>query len=286
MFGRITVVLFALLLVWGNLVAGMKAGLACPDWPLCQGKVLPPLRLDVWMEFTHRMIAACATIALLILAWRRFRAYRGPSRLVPVAAVGLIAGEIVLGGMVVVLELPVQLTTVHFMIGLAIFFLVLVMARFDGDKEPPRFPVSGYAPLFVLLGALVFAQAALGAYVRHAGAGLACPDFPTCLGQWLPPLYDTRLAIHIFHRLVGIVILTTLAVLAVAATRDTWLRERRAPVTALLLLCLIQIGIGAGVVLSGLHYLATALHLATALGMLGLLFQLWSAKPAFQEAGR
>jgi len=55
MLGRITVALFFLLLVWGNLVAGMKAGLACPDWPLCHGRVLPPFRLDVWMEFTHRV---------------------------------------------------------------------------------------------------------------------------------------------------------------------------------------------------------------------------------------
>jgi heme A synthase len=44
MLGRVTVGLLFLLLVWGNLVAGLKAGLACPDWPLCHGKVLPPWR--------------------------------------------------------------------------------------------------------------------------------------------------------------------------------------------------------------------------------------------------
>ena len=284
MLGRITLFLFALLLVWGNLVAGMKAGLACPDWPLCHDQVLPPLRLDIWMEFTHRAIALLATLCLLPLAWQRFKAWRGAARLLPVAAVGLVAGEIVLGGLVVILELPVQLTTVHFMIGLAVFLLVLPMARHDGPAEAPRLALRGYAPLFAVLMLLLFAQAALGAYVRHAGAGLACPDFPTCLGRWLPPLYDPKLAVHIFHRLGGILILTTLAVLAAAARRDPRLREKRAAVNGLLLLCLLQLGIGAGVVLSGLHFLATALHLATALGMLGLIFWLFSGEQAPQAS--
>ena len=64
MLGRVTVGLLFLLLVWGNLVAGLKAGLACPDWPLCHGKVLPPFRWDIYMEFGHRVIAAVASIFL------------------------------------------------------------------------------------------------------------------------------------------------------------------------------------------------------------------------------
>ena len=33
---------------------------------------------------------------------------------------------------------------------------------------------------------MVYFQAALGAYVRHLEAGQACPDFPKCLGRWVP----------------------------------------------------------------------------------------------------
>ena len=51
MLGRVTVAILFLVLVWGNMVAGLKAGLACPDWPLCHGRVLPPLRWDIYMEF-------------------------------------------------------------------------------------------------------------------------------------------------------------------------------------------------------------------------------------------
>jgi heme A synthase len=77
MLGRVTVGLLFLLLVWGNLVAGLKAGLACPDWPLCHGKVLPPFRWDIYMEFGHRVIAAVASVCLIALAARRYRKYEG-----------------------------------------------------------------------------------------------------------------------------------------------------------------------------------------------------------------
>ena len=83
MLGRITVGLLFLLLVWGNLVAGLKAGLACPDWPLCHGKVLPPWRWDIYMEFLHRVIAGVASLFLVALSIRRYRAYGGAARLVP-----------------------------------------------------------------------------------------------------------------------------------------------------------------------------------------------------------
>ena len=44
-------------------------------WPLCHGKVLPPFRLDIYMEFLHRVIAATAGVALVVLSHRRFRSY-------------------------------------------------------------------------------------------------------------------------------------------------------------------------------------------------------------------
>jgi heme a synthase len=212
MLGRITAGLFFLLLIWGNLVAGMQAGEACPDWPLCHGQFLPPIQLDIWMEFMHRVIAALATVFLVLLARKRLPSYRGWQRAIPLATLGLIALEIVLGGVVVLLGLPVQLTTVHFMIGLAVFLLVLYMALCDGEARPASISLSGHAGLILSVMVVIFCQASLGAYLRHSSAGLACPDFPTCQGQWIPALWDAPVATHFSHRLLALgTFLTTLA---------------------------------------------------------------------------
>jgi heme a synthase len=276
MLGRLTVGLLFLLLVWGNLVAGLKAGLACPDWPLCYGKVLPPFRWDIYMEFGHRVIAAVASVFLVALAATRYRKYGGPARAVPILAILLLLLEIGMGGAVVLLETPVRLTTVHFMIGLLVFLLAFFMMTFDGERERPAFAIRGPAVLFLSVGAMVYSQSALGAYVRHLEAGLACPDFPTCLGKWVPPLFAGPVLAHISHRTLGYLVLLTAAMLFLFVRRDPRHRGSRSLALWFLILVAAQIGVGALVVLSGLHYLATALHLAVALGMLSVLAHLWA----------
>jgi heme A synthase len=275
MLGKVTVGLLFLLLVWGNLVAGMKSGLGCPDWPLCHGRVVPPFRVDIYMEFMHRVIAAGATTALLLLSYRRFRAYDGPAKAVPVVAVGLIAAEIVMGGLVVLLGLPPQLTTVHFMTGLLVFLLTFYMAAFDGVQSRPAFSVAGPAAVYLGMCALVFFQAALGAYVRHSGAGLACPDFPTCLGTLVPPVVSGLVLAHFSHRLMAYLILFTALALYAATLIDARFRAGHRYSLVLLALATAQAGVGAVVVLSGLYYMATALHLAVALCIMGVLALMW-----------
>jgi len=275
MLGRVTVGLLFLLLVWGNLVAGLKAGLACPDWPLCYGKVLPPFRWDIYMEFGHRVIAAAASIFLVALAARRYRKYLGASRAIPVLALLLLLAEIGMGGAVVLLETPVQLTTVHFMTGVLVFLLAFYMMTFDGESERPAFACRGPAALFLSLLALVYSQSALGAYVRHLDAGLACPDFPTCLGNWIPPLLAGPVLAHFTHRTLGFLVLLTAVTLYLFVRREPTQRGNRPLALSFLVLVAAQIGVGALVVLSGLHFLATALHLAVALGLLSILGHLW-----------
>src|SRR2546430_13024847 len=53
-------------IVVGGTVSGCDAGLACPDWPLCNGSVVPNLaNTQVLVEFVHRSVAALTGIFML-----------------------------------------------------------------------------------------------------------------------------------------------------------------------------------------------------------------------------
>jgi len=276
MLGKVTFGLFFLLLVWGNLVAGTKSGLGCPDWPLCHGRVVPPLGFETYMEYMHRVIAALATVSLAALAHYRFRSYTGWAKLVPVAAMALVAAEIVMGGLVVVLELPMSLTTFHFMAGLTVFMLVFVMMFFPGEKPGFVVYINRHAALFIGLGALVFAQAALGAYVRHSGSGLACPDFPACFGKFVPDVLNKNILAQLSHRVMGYLVFLTVLALYAGTMLGAGLARNRRTALWLVVLALVQILVGAAVVLTGLYFMATALHLAVALSMLTLIGVMWA----------
>ncbi len=71
-----TVAAVYLLIVLGGLVATTGSGLACPDWPLCQGQIVPNLTPNVLIEFTHRLwtiVVAILVTVTMLFAWKKYR---------------------------------------------------------------------------------------------------------------------------------------------------------------------------------------------------------------------
>jgi cytochrome c oxidase assembly protein subunit 15 len=129
---------------------------------------------------------------------------------------------------------------------------------------------------------LTYALIVLGAGVRATGSGLACPDWPTCYGHWVPLPGEIppdagyayyQVMLEWMHRLLAGVILGPLILLI------GWLAWRvrdhnpRMPVYAavLFLLLLIQAGLGGVTVLDQNSPWSVALHLGTALLLLSVL---------------
>ena len=275
MIGKIALVLLFILLVWGNLVAGLKAGLACPDWPLCHGQVVPPFRWDIYVEFIHRVIGGITSIFIFILCYQRFKAYIGAIKTIPLLVVILLIFQIVLGGIVVLMELPVDLTTFHFANAIVIFALVVYMVSYDGINNKPTFSISGYKGLFFLLSILIFAQAVLGAYVRHSSSGLACPDFPTCLGYWIPPEISGIVLNHFAHRGLAYLLTIVVAILLIASYSSSSLQKYRGKLSLLIGLIVLQVILGVAVVLTKLNFAVTAFHLFVGLLILTTALYAW-----------
>ena len=114
------------------------ASLACPAWPLCDGALIPALGdAMVRLNLAHRLLALATAAGVLALA---FRARARPG-LRPLAglALGLMALQIALGGLVVLLAAPMWAGLVHQAFGVLTFGLLsLLLWRSGGDPSEVR----------------------------------------------------------------------------------------------------------------------------------------------------
>ena len=209
-----------LLMTLGNVVSATGSGLACPDWPLCHGRLIPPLEVDVLIEWGHRLAAAVTSVLLVVaIAAAMRRAAGGAVRRIGVGLLVLLGVQILLGGITVLLRLPHLVSTAHLVNALLILGGLLVLIRRTTPRRGEALPVPAAVARLARAGAVVLLlQLALGGYVRHTGAGLACPDFPLCSGDLLPG--NWLAAAHWIHRWLGVTLLGLFVHLAVAGRRS------------------------------------------------------------------
>lgn len=222
-FGRIAAaaaVLAFVVIVVGAYVRLTDAGLGCPDWPGCYGRVAAPdapheiaaaeeayphAPVDsgkAWREMLHRYLAG--TLGLLILAlavitWMN-RDDPEQQRALPFLTLAIVILQGALGMWTVTLLLRPAIVTLHLLMGMTTLALLgwMTLRHFSPgavySNNPPAVDLRPWA----ILGLLVLiAQIALGGWTSTNYAALACPDFPTCQAEWIPGL-DFAGAFHIF----------------------------------------------------------------------------------------
>jgi len=111
----VTLALSFLVVVWGGVVRVSGSGLGCPDWPLCHGQFLPGLDTATRIEWFHRFLGVAGGLNLAALVAVTIASYRAQRRVLTLVVAGgvLYLLQAVLGGIVVLLELPSTAVTAH-----------------------------------------------------------------------------------------------------------------------------------------------------------------------------
>ncbi|MDE3103420.1 MAG: heme o synthase [Chloroflexota bacterium] len=254
-------------MIWGGIVRVTGSGEGCPDWPLCHGQFLPSLNMATRIEWLHRFLAIAGGLTLASLVVWTLARYRRQPVLVPLA---LLAGclyilQAVLGGVVVLFDLPPSWVTVHLAnaeILLAVLTVMAVVVRWPSVVAPGLRPAAA-AWLGLSAAAATFLLIVSGAYVRGTGATTACPTWPLCDGVAFPT--DPLQLVHMLHRYLTAIVAVLIVLAVVTAWRDEHRHPAQRPLAGLVFgLFVLQVAVGAANPLSGFSEVPLAAHPAVA----------------------
>lgn len=196
-----------LLIVLGGIVRITGSGMGCgDDWPLCNGKLIPPLDLPTLIEYGHRLVAAGLGVLVVglaaygVLRGGEGRAWRARRRIGYLAGALLVA-QVLLGAVTVRLELPPAVVILHLGTAMALLAALLVAAARGHAPERSVSRAGDRPALLAGAGAVLALTVVLaGALVANLDAAPACQGFPLCNGEWLPASDNWRLHLHWSHR--------------------------------------------------------------------------------------
>ncbi len=294
---RLGAVLALTVVMLGAYVRLSDAGLGCPDWPGCYGRLVVPHPATTaeelgseytrpleagkaWREMIHRYLASTLgliCVALAAIAWRNRRDPAQPWR-APLALVALVVFQGLLGMWTVTLLLKPIVVVAHLLGGLATLALLASLGRWRTAKFPAA--TSGLRWLGVAAAAALVLQISLGGWTSANYAALACPDFPTCQTQWWPAIADfeegfvlwrgigidyeggvldhpARVAVHFTHRLGAVVAALLIVLLGWRLMSEPATRLDGAAVLGAVLL---QLTLGVSIVWFGVPLPVAVLH--------------------------
>ena len=189
----------------GGFVRVTGSGLGCPDWPLCYGKIIPPMNYHTLIEWGHRTSGALLGLLILlinIVVWsqnknNKFLTLTSLFSLILVIVVGGI------GGAVVLTELEPSLRTLHLFLAQMIIFclgLSYVSINTQNLSIKNQFIFDKYSLMAGIVALTVLVSLLTGSYAVWKGAGTVCSSWPFCTSSSIIP--ESFLGwIHMIHRI-------------------------------------------------------------------------------------
>jgi cytochrome c oxidase assembly protein subunit 15 len=294
------------LIMFGAVVRLTDSGLGCPDWPGCYGQITPvgasghieqallampygPVsHFKAWIEMIHRYagsLLGMLIIAIVYLAWRH-RATLGNTPRLAIVTLVAVCIQGAFGAWTVTHQLMPIVVTTHLLGGMSLLALMTWLAAREKNHAPVPAEAKRWLPWMVFGFVLLFVQIALGGWVSTNYAALACMDFPTCHGAWVPAMdfhggfallrglgkqasgdliaQDALTAIHWTHRNFALVVLALLGGLAWRWRRVPGLSG---PASLLLALLALQLATGLTTIFFQWPLLIAVLHNGGAAGL-------------------
>lgn len=263
-FARLSLVVLALLWVIvpsGAIVRLTASGLGCPDWPLCDGRVVPASAGHAWIEYTNRMLSGVVMV-VAVFAWvvaRRLPGAPAAVRRWAGTAALCTVGQVPLGAVTVLTGLHPLAVGSHFLLSMVALGCgtLMTLRALDWRAGRERGWDRRRGPLAGAVALSAIAVLVSGVVVTAAGPHSGDDDVTTRFGNLLDAV-ETHVRIAI-----GFALLSAVLVAWVAREGGTDRATTRLAALALPLVAL-QIGIGEYQYRHGLPWQVVVVHVSTA----------------------
>ena len=195
--------------VFGAYVRLTDAGLGCPDWPGCFGTLTVPESevaiieaqglypgsiVEVgkaWREMIHRYLAGILGLMILLITFVSYKIrHELKVRLIlPFTILVLVIFQATLGMWTVTELLKPAIVTAHLMGGMTILALLTYLTHRHLGAVSNTIINNPGIKFYIRFGfVFLFVQILLGGWTSTNYAALACTDFPTCHGSFMPDM--------------------------------------------------------------------------------------------------
>jgi heme a synthase len=264
----------ALLIAMGGIVCVTESGQGCADWPRCYGQMVPPMRTDAIIEYTHRLFAMLTSpfiIAAALMGWMKASSIRWVSR-PPVLAVVLLFAVVTFGAIAVLRGLPPWAAAID--LGSALIVLALMLTativafsrsnnphvadRLSFSRSSVRVALAAAAAVFVVLVGGVLVADGDGSAVRCLG----------CLGMRLGSAAGGfGRSLQVGRDAISAAAVVSIAALLISAEKERSAAPVRRSALAAAVLVLAQIAIAALVMSGGATIPLLVASVATAVAL-------------------